>query len=113
MNFVKLVPNVFYANINDALRLFIDCLQFSIEHDELKSGKPFCVIEKNGLRINLFENEALAKEHNPEFRLVINDIDEVYRNGSSSYPHLLHPHLKEVTLRSWGANEFALMDKQL
>ena len=99
MNFVKLVPNVFYANINDALRLFIDCLQFSIEHDELKSGKPFCVIEKNGLRINIFENEALAKEHNPEFRLVTNDIDEVYRNWSSSYPHFLHPHLKEVTLR--------------
>ena len=69
INFVKLVPNVFYANVNDALRLFIDCLQFSIEHDELKSEKPFCVIEKNGLRINLFENEALAKEHNPELDL--------------------------------------------
>lgn len=110
MNFVKLVPNVFYANINDALRLFIDCLQFSIEHDELKSEKPFCVIEKNSLRINLFENEALAKEHSREFRLVTNDIDKVYRNWSSSYPHFLHSHLKEVTLRSWGANEFAFMD---
>lgn len=67
MNFTKLVPNVFYVDINDALRLFIDCLEFSIEHDELSSEQPFCVIEKNDLRINLFENEALAKEHNPEF----------------------------------------------
>ena len=113
MNFTKLVPNVFYVDINDALRLFIDCLEFSIEHDELTSEQPFCVIEKNGLRINLFENEALAKEHNPEFRLVTNDIDEVYKKLSSSHPQFLHPNLKEVTLRPWGAKEFALMDKQL
>ena len=66
MNFTKLVPNVFYVDIKDALKLFIDCLQFNIEHDELKSDNPFCVIERNGLRINLFENTALAKEHNPK-----------------------------------------------
>jgi hypothetical protein len=113
MNFTKLVPAVFYVDINDALRLFIDCLEFSIEHDEITSEQPFCVIEKNGLRINLFENEALAKEHHPEFRLVTNDIDEVYKKVSSSHPQFLHPNLKEVTLRPWGAKEFALMDKQL
>jgi predicted HAD superfamily hydrolase len=113
MNFTKLVPAVFYVDIKDALRLFIDCLEFSIEHDELTSTQPFCVIEKNGLRINLFENEVLAKEHNPEFRLVTNNIDEVYKKVSSSHPQFLHPNLKEVTLRPWGAKEFALMDKQL
>ena len=53
MIFTKLVPNVFYVDIKDALKLFIDCLNFSIEHDELKSATPFCVIEKDGLRINL------------------------------------------------------------
>ena len=113
MNFTKLVPNVFYIDINEALKLFIDCLEFSIEHNELTSDQPFCVIEKNGLRINLFENETLAKEHNPEFRLVTNDIDEVYKKVASSHPQFLHPNLKEVTLRPWGAREFALMDKQL
>ena len=113
MNFTKLVPNVFYADINEALKLFIDCLEFSIEHDELKSAHPFCVIAKNDLRINLFENEALAKEHNPEFRLVTNNIDEVYKKVSSSHPQFLHPNLKQVTLRPWGAKEFALTDKQI
>ena len=101
----------FYADINDALKLFIDCLEFSITHDELKSEQPFCVIE-NGQRINIFENEVFAKEHHPEFRLVTNDIDEVYKKVSLSYPQFLHPNLKEVTLRPWGAKEFALMDKQ-
>jgi hypothetical protein len=113
MNFTMLVPNVFYADIKDALKLFIDCLEFNIEHDELKSDNPFCVIERNGLRINLFENIALAKEHNPEFRLVTNNINEVYKKISSTHPEFLHPNLNQITLRSWGAKEFALMDKQL
>ena len=85
MIFTKVVPNIFYVDINDALRLFIDCLEFTIEHDELTSEQRFCLIEKNGLRINLFENEALAKEHNQELRLVTNNIDEVYKKVASRY----------------------------
>ena len=95
MTFTKLVSNVFYIDIKDALKLFIDCLDFKIEHDELKSETPFCVIEKDGLRINLFENKELAKEHNPEFRLVTNNIEEVYKNISSSHPEFLHPNLNK------------------
>ena len=113
MTFTKLVPNVFYIDIKDALKLIINCLDFKIEHDELKSENPFCVIEKDGLRINVFENKELAKEHNPEFRLVTNNIDEVYKKISSSHPELLHPNLNKITLRPWGAKEFALADKQL
>jgi len=64
------------------------------------------------LRINPFENRELAKEHNPEFRLVTNNIDEVYKKISSTHPGFLHPNLNKITLRPWGAKEFALMDKQ-
>jgi hypothetical protein len=113
MNFEKLVPNVFYKNITDGLKLFVDCLNFTIEHDELKSTQPFCVLEKDGLRLNLFENIGLAKEHNPEFRLVTKNIKDVYEKVSTSHPEFLHPNLKEITLRPWGAKEFALSDKQV
>jgi hypothetical protein len=113
MNFEKLVPNIFYVNINDGLKLFVDCLGFVIEHDEIKSNKPFCALEKDGLRINLFENAELAKEHNPEFRLVTKNIEEVYEKVTKYHSALLHPNLKEITLRPWGAKEFAIMDKQL
>ena len=113
MNFEKLVPNVFYSNIADGLKLFIDCLNFTIGHDEIKSSQPFCVLEKDGLRINLFENAALAKEHNPEFRLVTKNIEEVYAKVAASHPEFLHPNLKKITLRPWGAREFALTDKQV
>jgi hypothetical protein len=113
MNFTTLIPNVYYQDINDGLKIFIDCLEFSIGHEELKSKNPFCVIEKNGLQLFLFENVELAKEHNPEFRLVTKNIDEVYKKVSSSHPEFLHPNLSKVTLRPWGAKEFALRDHQV
>ena len=72
---------MFYSDINEALKLFVDCLEFTIGHNELKSNHPFCVIEKDGLRINLFQDERLAKEHNPEFRLVTNNIEEVLQKS--------------------------------
>ena len=113
MNFTKLVPNIFYVDIKDGIKLFVDCLQFEIEHNELNAETPFCVIEKNGLRINLFQNKTLAKEHNPEFRLVTNNINEAYEKIVSTNPGLLHPDLNKITLRPWGAKEFAILDKQL
>ncbi len=113
MHFSKLVPNVFYNDINTALVLFVDCLAFEIEHDELTSAHPFCVVARDGLRINLFENAELAGQHSPEFRLVTDNIEEVYEKVAASHPALLHPNLRTITLRPWGAKEFALMDQQL
>ena len=81
MTFEKLVPNIFYTDINDGLKFFVDCLNFKIGHDEIKSRNPFCVLEKDGLLINLFENTELAKEHYPEFRLLTKNIQELFDPG--------------------------------
>lgn len=97
MKFEKLVPNIFYVDIADGLKMFVDCLGFEIGHDERTSHQPFCVVEKDGLRINLFQNAESAKEHNPEFRLVTKNIEEVYNKVSRSHPEFLHPNLKEIT----------------
>lgn len=113
MQFVKLVPSVFYANLSDGLTLFVDCLQFTIEHKDLHASQPYCVLKKEGISIMVFQDEQLAKEHNPELRLVTNNIEEVYRQVSESHPHLLHPNLNKVTVRPWGAKEFAIADNQL
>lgn len=113
MNFTRLIPNVYYQDINDSLKLFVECLDFKIGHEELKSDNPFCVIEKDGLQLYLFQHQQLAKEHNPEFRLQTNSIDDVYNKVSSSHPEYLHPNLNRVTLRPWGAKEFALQDNQV
>jgi hypothetical protein len=58
-------------------------------------------------------NHLEPKEHYPEFRLVTNNIEDVYAKVSALHPHLLHPNLDKVTLRPWGAKEFAIKDKQL
>ena len=113
MHFEKLVPNVYYENITDGLKMFVDCLGFVIGHDEIKSSQPFCVLNKDGLSILLFEHAKLAKEHNPEFRLVTENIEEVYAKVAAAHPEFLHPNLKAVTLRPWGAKEFALRDEQV
>jgi hypothetical protein len=113
MNFSKLVPSIFYEDINDGLKLFVDCLQFTISYEELKSAQPFCVLQKDGISINVFQDKQLSKEHNPELRLVTNNIEEVYAKVSASHPHLLHPNLDKVTMRPWGAKEFAIRDNQI
>lgn len=113
MKFTKLVPNIFYTDIKSGLKTFVDCLEFSIGYDELNSKNPFCVVEKDGLRVNLFQNKEYAEKDNPEFRLVTNDIEEVFKRVEADYPELLHKNLSKVTLRPWGAKEFALTDGQI
>lgn len=113
MHFTKLVPEIYYADIKSGLRLFVDCLEFTIAHDELNSNNPFCVVDKEGLSLMLFQNKEYAEKFNPLFRLVTNDIETVYKKVASSYPELLHPNLNKITLRPWGAKEFALLDGQI
>lgn len=113
MTFSKLVPSVFYTDLSDGLKLFVDCLQFTIAHIDLNTSQPYCVLQKDGIGIMVFQDDQLAKEHNPELRLVTNNIEEIYAKVSASHPHLLHPNLNKVTLRPWGAKEFAIADNQL
>lgn len=111
MNFTKLVPNIFYTDIRDGLELFVDCLEFTIDYDDLRSENPCCVAGKDGLAVFLFQNKEYAEKDRPELRLHTNNIEEAYQKIKSSHPHLLHPNLNKVTLRPWGAKEFALRDK--
>jgi hypothetical protein len=113
MKFSKLVPNIFYKDIGSGIKTFVECLGFTIGHDEINSNTPFCVVEKDGLRVNLFQDKHLAEKENPEFRLVTENIEEVYENVSKKYPELLHPNLSKITLRPWGAKELAIMDGQI
>ena len=113
MIFTKLVPNIFYKDIKAGLKIFADCLEFTIGHNEIDSEKPFCVLEKGELRINIFQNRELAEKDHPEFRLVTEGIEEVFAKVYSKFPALLHPNLNRITLRPWGAQEFALMDEQI
>jgi hypothetical protein len=113
MHFTKLVPEIYYKDLQSGLKTFVDCLEFSIGHNESNSANPFCVIDKDGLSIMLFQNAAYAEKYSPLLRLVTNDIEEVYKRVASKFPELLHPNLSQITLRPWGAKEFALLDGQI
>lgn len=113
MHFTKIVPSIFYKNIRVALRTFIDCLEFKIGHEEWQTDNPFCVVDKDGLSIMIFQNSAYAEKEHPEIRLVTDNIDEVYAKVATGFPELLHPNLKEITIRLWGAKEFAMLDGQI
>lgn len=113
MNFTKLVPSVFYTDLEDGLKLFVECLQFTIAHKDLNTAQPYCVLNKDGISLMVFQDEKLAKEHHPELRLVTENIEEVFIKIANSHPYLLHPNLNKVTLRPWGAKEFAIRDTQL
>jgi hypothetical protein len=113
VHFTKIVPSIFYLDIKIAIKTFVDCLEFSIGHDERQTENPFCVVNKDGLSIMLFQNAEYASKEHPEIRLVTNNIEEVYTRVAAKFPELLHPNLKEVTLRPWGAREFAMLDGQI
>ena len=112
MKFTKLSPNIFYTDINVGLKLFVKCLEFQITYDDLKSDEqPFCVIEKDGLGLHLIQSKEFADKDRPELRLETKNIEEVYDNVSKKFPELLHPNGKEISLKPWGAKEFALNDE--
>jgi len=113
MKFEKLVPSLFYKNLKESLILFINCLEFTIVHEEFESEAPYYVIEKDGLGLLLFQNAEYAEKERPELRLVTKNIEEVYTKVSSTHPELLHPNLNKITLRPWGAKEFAIKDGQV
>ncbi len=113
MKFEKIVPSVFYANIKDSFALFVDCLEFNIMHNESNSAAPYYVIEKDGVEMLVFENKEIAENDKPLFRMVTKNIEEVFSKISSSHPELLHPNLNTITLRPWGAKEFAIKDNQV
>lgn len=113
MHFTKLVPSVFYTDLSDGLALFVDCLQFVINHKDTNAAQPYCVLQKDGIGIMVFQDQQLANEHHPELRIVTDNIEEVYAKVSASHPHMLHPNLNKITRRPWGAKEFAIADHQL
>jgi hypothetical protein len=74
---------------------------------------PYCVVNKGELSVMIFQDKDQARNDHPELRLVTNNIEEVYTKVASEFSELLHPNLKEITLRPWGAKEFAIVDGQI
>ncbi len=111
MKFTRLTPNIFYTDIKVGLKLFVECLGFKISYNNLSAEEPSCVAEKDSLGVFLIQSREFAEKDRPELRLQTENITEVYEQVKTKFPELLHPNGNSVTLKPWGAKEFALLDK--
>lgn len=103
---LTLIPKVFYADIRVGLDLFVRGLGFTLLHQDASVS----VLGREGAKVYLMENAALAALDRPELAIETDDIAAIYHEVSTRAPELLHPNCSTVQLRPWGAQEFAVLD---
>jgi hypothetical protein len=105
--FKNLIPKVFYDHLQDGLDFFVEGLGFEIVHQD----NDLAVIVRDGAKAYIVESPEYAAKDRPELAIETEQIDTIFKEISERAPHLLHPNLSTVTLRPWGAREFAVLDK--
>jgi hypothetical protein len=104
---IRLVPKIFFDNMEHGLDLFVNCLGFTVLHQD----DSLAVVGRDGARAYVVESPEYAARDRPEIAIETDSINEVYREISERRPDVLHPNLPRVTKRPWGALEFSLLDK--
>ncbi len=107
----KIIPNVFYEDIEVGLRLFVKTLGFSVTHEDREAEQPLIVVERDSVKVHLVENAEYAVKDRPEIRIETDDIEAVYKEVVANNKDYLHPNSSGPTLRPWGCTEFALLDE--
>jgi hypothetical protein len=105
--FKNLIPKIFYDHLQDGLDFFVEGLGFEIVHQD----NDLAVIVRDGAKAYIVESPEYAAKDRPELAIETEQIDTTFKEISERAPHLLHPNLSTVTLRPWGAREFATLDK--
>ena len=110
MSLKKIIPTIFYEEIETGIELFVYGLGFKSVY-ESTDGELFHILERDGVTLMISENQELAKEHRPEIRIDTDDIESIYEEVRIRKPALLHPNSNKIALKPWGLKEFALLDK--
>ncbi len=105
--FKNLIPKIFYDHLQDGLEFFVDGLGFEV----LYQDKDMAVIARDGAKAYLVQSPEYAAKDRPELGIDTDNVDEIFKEMSSRSPHLLHPNSSTVSLKPWGAREFAMLDK--
>jgi hypothetical protein len=56
------------------------------------------------------QNAELAALDRPELAIETDNIAEIYDEVKARAPEMLHPNSSSISLRPWGAREFAVLD---
>lgn len=105
--FRNLIPKIFYDHLQDGLEFFVGGLGFEI----LYQDGDMAVVARDGAKAYIVESPEYAAKDRPELAVETDSIDEIFKEMSSRAPQLLHPNSRSVSLRPWGAREFAMLDK--
>jgi hypothetical protein len=105
--FIRLIPKVFYDRMADGLDLFVNCLGFSVLHQD----DTLAVVGRDGAKAYIVEDKEFAAKDRPELAIETDTIEEIHKEIAATRPEMLHPNLSRITKRPWGALEFAVRDK--
>lgn len=76
MKLNKVIPQIFYSDINHGRELFINVLGFTIKY---KDDEPaFYIVDRDGVTLMLVEDDEFAKKDRPEIRLDTDDIEALF-----------------------------------
>ena len=103
----RLVTKIFFDRLEQGLDLFVDGMGFAVRYRD----NGMAIVERDTAKAMLVESPEFAAKDRPEIAIETDTIDAYYREISARRPDLLHPNGKTVTLKPWGAREFALRDK--
>ncbi len=105
--FKNLIPKIFYDRLQDGLEFFVDGPGFEVRYHD----SDMAVIARDNAKAYIVHSPEGAAGDRPELGIDTDDIDGIFEEMSARAAHLLHPNLNTVTLRPWGAREFAMLDK--
>lgn len=105
--FKNLIPKIFYARLQDGLEFFVDGLGFEV----LYQDADMAVIARDGAKAYIVQSPEYAAKDRPELGIDTDNVDEIFKEMFSRSSHLLHPNSSTVSLKPWGAREFAMLDR--
>ena len=106
---IRLIPKVFFDDMEDGLDLFVNGLGFEVLH---RDG-TLAVVARDGAKAYVVESPEYAAKDRPEIAIETDTIESLFAEISGRRPDLLHPNLPRVAKRPWGALEFSVLDKSL
>jgi len=105
--FNNIIPKIFYDQLQDGLEFFVDGLGFEV----LYQDTTMAVIARDSAKAYLVQSPEYAAKDRPELAIETDDIEAIFTEMSARVPQLLHPNSSTVSLKPWGAQEFAMLDK--
>jgi hypothetical protein len=103
----RLIPKIFFNELNEGLDLFVDCLGFQV----LYRDENLAVVSRDGAKAYIVESAEYAAKDRPEIALETDTIHELFAEIKAKRPEMLHPNLNEIQRQPWGPLEFAVLDK--